>query len=46
MRDMKEGVGVEDEDQEENHIHSKNTLTIETMNTKAQQHLKLKKTSP
>ena len=42
MQDMK--VEVEDYDQEEDYIHLKNTLTIETNGTKKQQHLELKKT--
>ena len=37
---------TENEDLEEDHIHPKNTLTIETKNTKTQQHFKIKKTPP
>ena len=44
MYDME--TETENEDLEEDHIHPKNTLTKETKNTKTQQHLKIKKTSP
>ena len=37
MHDME--TETKNEDLEEDHIHPKNTLTIETKNTKTQQHL-------
>ena len=43
MHDME--AEVEDEDQEEDHIHPKNTLTIDTKDTKVQKNLKLNEIS-